>query len=233
MRKAKTYTLTSGEVITAKQLAKELNITIPAARFRLNKSLDANILRKSTYELLSLDSKVYVLSDGTIGTIRELSRLANIADNTIRLRLSKSLDYDYVMKKEVFESLGANIYLLSDGSEITAKDYSLSNNLSLFQASATLKAICISTRQHVTSYTLDDGQVVTLTEIMEKTGLSKSGAKKRLKTRVASLVLKPSSLKPTAKIKAQPILKHKVIQLGKKYRQVQCQITGKLIQEAI
>lgn len=232
MTKERVFTLTNGEKTTAKLLAKELNISVCAARFRLKKSLDKEVITQTTYQLLASESKIHILSDGTQGTVRELSRIAKIAENTIRIRLSKSLNYQYVMKPEVFKNLGATIYMLSDGTEITAKEHSLENDISIHSATETLKAICVSSRKHVTKYTLDNGQVVTLSEVMEITGLSLSAAKKRLKSRVASQVLKPhriNALKPkTATIKVLPIKK-----LGQRYRQVQCEITGKLTREAI
>ncbi|GAA5138472.1 hypothetical protein [Thalassotalea piscium] len=92
------YTLSDGSMTTASQLAKKIGISTAGARFRLNKSLDVNVLYCTQTQLLSKDAKVWVLSDGTKGTVMEFAEKINVSTGTIRSRLRNSLDSAVVLK---------------------------------------------------------------------------------------------------------------------------------------
>lgn len=234
------YTLNDGQNITAKELAVKLNITPSAARYRLRKTKDASLIFKTSIELISSDAKVWVLNDGISGTVRYLSQISGLKENTLRQRLLISTDPEFVLKPPVFEMLNANIYTLSDGSETSVQELATQMKVSSSQAHSILKDISISVRQHRKTYFLSDGQVVTLNDVINITGLSKSAAKKRLnKSKDVAIVLKPHRIKSKqieskSEQESYPN-KFNLIQasIGDKYRLQECGKTGKLIRVAI
>lgn len=237
MASEKTFTLSNQSKITAKELAVILGITPAAARYRLNKSVNVEYVFLTTGDLLKGSPKIWILSDGTSGTIREFSDQTGLKENTLRQRLKLSNDRDYVLRSETFEKLNANIYILDNGDEYTAQDFSKKMNISSSQAHDILKDISVDIRQHRMVYELNDGQKVTLAEIIEKTGLSKSAATKRInKSRIASKVLKPHRLK-SKQIKnikkAEFISKLHADSVGLNYHLESCPVTGKLVKKPI
>lgn len=237
------YTLSNNVKITAKQLADQLGITAAAARYRLKKSHNATIVFSSTKQLLAGDAKIWMLSDGTTGTVRDFSKLTGLKENTLRQRLALSIDRDHVLKatETQFEKLNANIYKLSDGSETTVQDFAKEMNISSSQAHDILTEISISVRQHRMIYQLSNGQQITLEDIINITGLSGSAAKKRInKSRIASDVLKPHRIKvkQLKNIKNNKVLleQRKILiknNVGLYYRMEEDPITGRLIKVKI
>jgi hypothetical protein len=90
----KVYTLDDGQAITPNELAKELQMSVPAARCRLEKYSDKKAVfrvvgasrPKRTYKC-----KEYILSDGSRQTARQVSKKFDVSLCTCRNRLSNGI----------------------------------------------------------------------------------------------------------------------------------------------
>jgi hypothetical protein len=102
MIKAKEYKLDDGSKWTAMTLGSKLNICHAAARYRLEKSTDVEMVmrprmssRHSVY-----NSKLYELSDGTKLSARQVAERFNINHSTMNARLAKGVrDIETLAKK--------------------------------------------------------------------------------------------------------------------------------------
>jgi len=98
----KTYILSNGTSWTAMSLGAKLNICHAAARYRLEKSTDVDMVmrprmssRHSVY-----NSKHYELSDGTKMSARQIAERFNINHSTMNARLAKGItDVEKLAKK--------------------------------------------------------------------------------------------------------------------------------------
>ena len=102
IRPQKIYTLDDGTEITPSELAKELRMSVPAARCRLEKYSD----KKAVFRIVgtcrpkrTYKCKEYTLSDGSRQTARQVSTKYDIPLCTIRNRLSNGItDIDKLKK---------------------------------------------------------------------------------------------------------------------------------------
>lgn len=179
-----TYTLSDNRVVTAKEVADSVGITVCAARLRLKRSKDPKVVfaepNKTTDH--TLDAKVHRLSNGLEATVRELRDLTGIKENTLRQRLKVSTDFDYVTRPLVFEDLDAKIYIFQDGSEITVGEFANARGCSNAAAYDLLESMSLETKQARKRYQLDDGSFVTTQEVVEITGVSHRTAKRRVQS---------------------------------------------------
>jgi len=93
-KKEKIYVLDNGSSITAKQLASEVGITIPSARYRLNKYTDEEIVLAPIHSgrpHRNYKCKSYLLSDGARLTAREIASKYQVPLETVRNRLSSGI----------------------------------------------------------------------------------------------------------------------------------------------
>ena len=93
-RPQKVYTLDDGQTITPKELAKELRMSVPAARCRLEKYSDKQAVFRivgSCRPKLTYKCKEYILSDGSKQTARQVSKKYDVALCTCRNRLSNGI----------------------------------------------------------------------------------------------------------------------------------------------
>ena len=188
------FVLSDGALVTVKEVAAIVGITVCGARHRLRRSDDPQVvLAKSGKTTNHNDhAEVFVLSNGLKATVRELRELTSIKENTIRGRLKVSRDYEYVTRPLVFEHLDANIYIFDDGSQTTVSEFALARGISQAAAHSLLQSMNLKTTKHRKKYLLDDGQEVTLEQVMKLTNTSKSGAKKRVnKSTDPAVVLAP------------------------------------------
>jgi hypothetical protein len=189
------YTLTDQRVVTAQEVAKDVGITVCAARLRLKRSNDPKVIFAESNKTTDFNesAKVYKLSNGLEVTVRELRDLTGLRENTLRQRLKVSTDYEYVTRPLVFENLDAKIYVLDDGSRVTVSEIAKKRNCSPAAAYDFLEKRAVSTERTRKKYQLDDGQQVSIEDVAERIGISLSMAKKRLlKSRDPQFVLASS-----------------------------------------
>ena len=102
IRPQKIYTLDDGTEITPGELAKELRMSVPAARCRLEKYSD----KKAVFRIVgscrpkrTYKCKEYTLSDGSRQTARQVSKKYDVSLCTCRNRLSNGItDIDKLKK---------------------------------------------------------------------------------------------------------------------------------------
>lgn len=194
----KTHTLSDGRQVTSSQVAQLAGISTHAANWRLHRSKDPDFVLAPPGEVFdaAAGAKVFVLDDGQSGTVRQLAEKAGLRINTMRQRLKNSLDPAYVMRPEVFDCLHGKIYTLPDGTETTVKQMAIDRQCSDTAAYDFLEALNLPTRRYLKEYVLDTGIKVTVDDVIQRTGLSRSAAKKRLaKSRKAADVLKPHHIR--------------------------------------
>lgn len=189
-----TYQLSDGQTVTAQDVADQVGITVSAARLRLKRSLEPSVVfadpQKTTD--FSHDAQVFRLSNGLEFTVRQLRELTGIKENTLRQRLKVSTDYDYVTRPLVFEDLDAKVYVFSDGSQTTVRDFANGRRCSHAAAYDLLESMELETRRMRKRYLLDDGRSVTVEEVAAQTGVSHRTAKKRVQASTdPSYVLAP------------------------------------------
>lgn len=179
-----TYQLSDGQTVTAQDVADQVGVTVSAARLRLKRSLEPCVVfadpQKTTD--FSQDAQVFRLSNGLEFTVRQLRELTGIKENTLRQRLKVSTDYDYVTRPLVFEDLDAKVYVFSDGSETTVREFANGRGCSHAAAYDLLESMELETRRMRKRYPLDDGRSVTVEEVAAQTGVSHRTAKKRVQT---------------------------------------------------
>jgi len=178
------YTLQDGVIISAKEVAKKVGITVSGARHRLNRSSDPEIVFARPNETTNFNSTatVHTLSDGKKYTVRELRKLTGIKENTLRQRLKVSVDYNYVTRSLVFENLNAKIYIFPNGDEVTIGELSKARGCSQSAAYSLLENMNLQSRRARKQYQLDDGQYVNVEQVTKLTGVSKRTAKRRVQT---------------------------------------------------
>jgi hypothetical protein len=189
----KIYTLSNGEKITAYALAKQLNFSVGAARARLTNTLDANKLFGTTESLFETITKVWVLDDGFKGTAKELAKKAGVETPSMIKRLKQSRDPKRVLKPKSIVDIGSTRYQLKTG-VITAATYAEVFNKTVLEAHYILIVEASSVVYSLKKFYLSCGKEVTLHEVMSKTGVCHSVAKRRLeKSNSANVIFKKSS----------------------------------------
>lgn len=83
------YTLSNGRIITAKQLAAEMNLKLPTAQARLKRSNDIAFIFGLTSELTGT---VKVLSDGRKVTLVEVMRKTGLSLSAAKKRFYRYTD---------------------------------------------------------------------------------------------------------------------------------------------
>ena len=101
--KAKEYTLSDGSVWTANKLAKRLNLTETACRYRLENSSDYDWVMRFTNirkPKRKYVCKKFTLSDGTLMGAEEIAKRFDINTSTMYARLLRGIrDVDKLAKK--------------------------------------------------------------------------------------------------------------------------------------
>lgn len=177
-----TFTLDDKSVVTARDVADKVGITVCAARLRLKRSLDPRVVfaKPNATTDFSASATVFTLSNGLQATVRELRELTGIRENTLRQRLKVSADYDYVTRPLVFENLDGKVYVFDDGSQTTVSEFANARGCSHAAAYDLLESMQTKTKKHRKQYKLDDGQVVTQEQVSQLTGVSMRTAKRRV-----------------------------------------------------
>ena len=106
-RSQKVYTLTNGDKITPGQLAKQLRMSVPSGRCRLEKYSDPESVYRKVGEnrpKREYTCKVYTLSDGSSKTAREVSEKYDVPLCNIRNRLSNGITQIKRLKKKPNEN---------------------------------------------------------------------------------------------------------------------------------
>lgn len=182
--KRHTYQLNDGQTVTAHDVAARVGLTVSAARLRLKRSLDPSVVFADPQQTtdFSQDAQVFRLSNGLEATVRQLREMTGIKENTLRQRLKVSTDYDYVTRPLVFEDLDAKVYVFSDGSETTVREFANGRGCSHAAAYDLLESMELATRRMRKRYPLDDGTSVTVEEVAARTGVSHRTAKRRVQS---------------------------------------------------
>lgn len=178
------YTLADNQVVTANEVAEKVGITVCAARLRLKRSADPEVIfaepNKTTDHAAT--ATVHTLSNGLKATVRELREMTGIRENTLRQRLKVSTDYEYVTRPLVFEDLDAKVYFFEDGSRTTVAEFAMARGCSSTAAHDLLESMSLESERARKQYRLDDGQLVTVAEVAKRTGVSERTAKRRVQS---------------------------------------------------
>lgn len=180
--KRQTYRLADGQTVTPYEVADRVGVTVAAARMRLKRSVDPLVVFADPQKTTDFgkDARVFRLSDGLEATVRQLRELTGIKENTLRQRLKVSTDYNYVTRPLVFEDLDAKVYVFSDGSETTVREFANGRGCSNTAAYDLLESMELETRRIRKRYPLNDGTSVTAAEVAERAGISLRTAKRRV-----------------------------------------------------